>query len=171
MMMRGFLGGLLALVLVAACDSPVTPTPPPPVTTPATPAPPPDPAPTPAPGPPPAPAPPAPAPPAPAPPPPAPPRTEVWRLAVDRASPEFPLSGEVPLQVTGENATWGTWQGRVMQRSATTLLVLFYDGGPPHTGSLNLFKSGDGWQFSFNGVAGQASGRVVQLPEGTIGGE
>ena len=72
----------------------------------------------------------------------------------------------MPLEVNGESARWGTWQGKVMLKNSTSLLVHFYDGGPPHTGTLNIFNGGAGWQFSFNGLAGQASGRVAQLPPG-----
>jgi hypothetical protein len=156
----GVLSGVLALVLVAACHAPAGPSgPPDPVSTPvSTPAP--APAPDPTPPVPPAPPTPTPAPPAPAPP--APPKAEVWRLAIQQASPGFPLTGEVPLEVDQDRASWGTWTGRVMLRTSNTLLVHFYEGSPQHVGTLNLFDSGNGWHFSFNGVAGTASGRVVQ---------
>ena len=138
-MAREVLGGVLALVLVSACHSPSAPSDPPDRVTTASPTP---------------------APPAPAPP--TPPKAEVWRLAIQQASPEFPLTGEVPLEVDQDRASWGTWTGGVTLRTSKTLLIHFYEGGPQHVGTLNLFDSGPGWQFSFNGVAGTASGRVVQ---------
>jgi hypothetical protein len=163
----GLLGGVLALVLVSACHSPSAPSgPPDPVATPSpSPAPAPAPAPDPtSPSPPPAPPAPTPAPPSPppAPAPPTPPKAEVWRLLIQQTSPGFPLTGEVPLEVGEDRASWGPWTGRVMLRTNTTLLVHFYEGGPQHVGTLNLFDSGSGWQFAFNGVAGTASGRVLQ---------
>jgi hypothetical protein len=86
----------------------------------------------------------------------------VWRLALQQASPGFPLTGEVPLALDQDQASWGPWKGRVMLRTNNTLLVHFFEGGPPHVGTLNLFDGGTGWQFSFNGLAGSASGRVLQ---------
>jgi hypothetical protein len=85
----------------------------------------------------------------------------VWRLTIQQASPGFPLTGEVPLTLKDDDASWGSWKGKVMLRSANSVVVHFYDGGPPHIGTLDLFDPGTGWQFAFKGIAGSATGTVV----------